>query len=72
LLDEDKGKEIEEDPDFVSRDRLFAESDDLENIEGDLTEIPPAFDELFAMLTFMYLQVQHSARRLMHNARITL
>jgi hypothetical protein len=43
--DEDEGIVIEEDPDFVSRDRLFAEADDLQNIEGDLPEIPPAFDE---------------------------
>jgi hypothetical protein len=43
--DEDEGVEIEEDPDFVSRYRLFAKADDLENIEGDLNEIPPAFDE---------------------------
>jgi hypothetical protein len=43
--DEGEGIVIEQDPDFVSRDRLFAEADDLENIEGDLAKIPPAFDE---------------------------
>ena len=43
--DEDEGIEIEDDPDFISHDCLFAEVDDLENIEGDLTEIPPAFDK---------------------------
>ena len=43
--DEDEGIVIEKDPDFVSRNRLFMEADDLENIEGDLAEIPPAFDE---------------------------
>ena len=43
--DEDDGIEIEEDPDFVSHHRLFVGADDLENIEGNLTEIPPAFDK---------------------------
>jgi len=60
LLDEDKGKEIEEDPDFVSRDRLFAESDDLENIEGDLTEIPPAIDE-HSVIRNAYINIFASA-----------
>ena len=37
--------DIEEDPDFISHGHLFAEADDLENIEGDLTEIPLACDK---------------------------
>ena len=41
-----EGIHIEEDPDFISHDcGLFTEADDLENIEGNLTKIPLAFDE---------------------------
>ena len=61
LSDADRveGMDIEEDPDFISHNcGLFTEADDLENIEGNL--------KLFAMLTFMYLQVWHSAQRLTH------
>ena len=48
LSDADRveGMDIEEDPDFISHNcGLFTEADDLENIEGNLTEIPLAFDE---------------------------
>lgn len=43
--DEGQGIAIGEDPDSVPRDRLFAEADGLEIIEGGADEILPVFDE---------------------------